>query len=141
MTSEEEAIIQQYVDKTYTEFIQRVADGRHMDTARVRSLAMGHIYSGIQAKELGLVDKIGSLEDALNEAAKRAKIEHYSVTVMPGYKAKVSPLKLLSSDEEDEDDMLKAQLGASTWNAIQRAAHVRQMDGILMYMPYEISVY
>jgi protease-4 len=139
MTSEEEGIIQQYVDKTYAEFIERVAKGRNMDTATVRKLAMGRIYSGVQAKELGLVDRIGSLDDAIKEAAKRAKIKNYSVKIMPSYKA--DAFKMLRSQADDEENMLKTQLGATTWNAIERAARVKQMDGILMYMPYEISMY
>jgi protease-4 len=139
MTAEEEAIIQQYVDKTYSEFIQRVADGRKMDTATVRKLAMGRIYSGLQAKELGLVDAIGTLDDAIKEAAKRAKIEKYSVKVMPSYKADV--FKMLRNKSDEDEEMLKAQLGLSTWNALRRAANLRAMDGVLMYMPYEISVY
>jgi protease IV len=139
MTTEEESIIQQYVDKTYGEFIERVASGRHMDTAKVRSLAMGRIYSGVQAKELGLVDAIGSLDDAIKEAAKRAKIEKYSIKVMPSYKADL--FKMLRNQSDDKEEMLKAQLGFATWNAIERAARVQSMDGILMYMPYEISVY
>jgi protease IV len=139
MTSEEEAIIQQYVDKTYAEFIQRVADGRKMDTAKVRALAMGRIYSGLQAKELGLVDAIGSLDDAIKEAAKRAKIEKYSIKVMPSYKADI--FRILQSGSDDKEEMLKAQLGLATWNALHRAANLQSMDGILMYMPYEISVY
>lgn len=75
MTAEERGIIQDMVDDLYNQFIKVVADGRHMDIAKVRQLADGRIYSGSQAKELGLVDELGTLDDAIDGTAKMAGIE------------------------------------------------------------------
>jgi len=63
------------VDNVHGQFVAAVAQGRRMDEARVRKLADGRIYSGAQAKELGLVDQFGTLEDAIELAAKRAGIK------------------------------------------------------------------
>ncbi|EAX46713.1 signal peptide peptidase SppA, 36K type [Thermosinus carboxydivorans Nor1] len=75
MTGEERAIIQAMVDDMYNQFVAVVAEGRKMDPARVRQLADGRIYTGNQAKELGLVDELGNLYDAIDGAARLAGIK------------------------------------------------------------------
>jgi len=74
MTAEERAIIQVMVDELYGQFVAVVAEGRKMDPARVRQLADGRIYTGSQAKELGLVDELGTMYDAIDGAASLAGI-------------------------------------------------------------------
>lgn len=74
MTPEERAIIQTMVDELYGQFVAVVAEGRKMEPARVRELADGRIYTGSQAKELGLVDELGTLYDAIDGAARLAGI-------------------------------------------------------------------
>jgi protease-4 len=68
MTEEERAILQGMVNRYYDEFVQIVAKGRHMDEKRVRQLADGRVYTGLDAQKLGLVDHIGYLEDAIHTA-------------------------------------------------------------------------
>jgi protease-4 len=72
-------ILQSLVDNVHTQFVRAVAKGRGMTEADVRRLADGRVYSGAQAKDLGLVDQLGSLEDAIDMAAKRAGIEESPV--------------------------------------------------------------
>jgi protease-4 len=74
MTAEERAIIQAMVDELYGQFVAVVAEGRKLDPARVRQLADGRIYTGSQAKELGLVDELGTMYDAIDGAAALAGI-------------------------------------------------------------------
>ena len=68
-------ILQSLVDNVHSQFVSAVAKGRGMDEARVRKLADGRIYSGAQAKDLGLVDQFGTLEDAIDLAAKRVGLD------------------------------------------------------------------
>lgn len=75
MTVAERAIIQTMVDDMYEQFVTVVAEGRNMDQARVRQLADGRIYTGKQAKELGLVDELGNFYDAIDGAAHIAGIQ------------------------------------------------------------------
>jgi len=75
MTDEERKMIQTIVDQMYEQFVDIVADERKMDRQAVRQLADGRIYTGIQAKELGLVDDFGNLYDAIDGAAKMAGIK------------------------------------------------------------------
>jgi protease-4 len=79
LTPEEQAIMQDITDQLYNQFIQVVAKGRGLSEAKVRELATGQLYTGIQAKELGLVDELGGLDTAINEAAGLAGISHPEV--------------------------------------------------------------
>jgi protease-4 len=74
-----------------------VAEGRKLDKAKVMEIADGRIFSGEQAKALGLVDVLGNLEDAVAEAGKMAKIEGEPRVVMPP-KKKLSIMELLKEE-------------------------------------------
>jgi protease-4 len=75
MTQEERAIIQAMVDEMYEKFVAVVAQGRKMDPLKVRQLADGRIYTGNQAQQAGLVDSIGNMYDAIEEAGKLSGIQ------------------------------------------------------------------
>jgi protease-4 len=71
---QELANIQRIVDRIYDRFITKVADSRKLSKNKVQEIAQGRVWSGTAAKQLGLVDEIGGLEDAVREAAKQAKL-------------------------------------------------------------------
>lgn len=75
MTEEEQTYWQALSDEAHGSFIQIVADGRGMDVEEVRALADGRVFSGIQAADLGLIDDVGYLDDAIAEAAELGGIE------------------------------------------------------------------
>lgn len=75
LTKEEEALIQGEVEEAYDQFIDIVAEGRGLERAKVEELAIGWTWSGVRAKELGLVDEVGTYRDALEDAAERGGIE------------------------------------------------------------------
>jgi len=75
LTPEEEEIMQQMIDEYYEQFIDVVADGRELSREEVRDLATGQLYTGTEAKELGLVDELGDLNTAIDLAAELAGIE------------------------------------------------------------------
>ncbi len=82
-TAEEMALFQTWVDEAYEKFINLVATGREIDEARVRELAQGRVWSGVDAVEIGLVDEIGGLEDAVRYAAEMADLDEYRVVDYP----------------------------------------------------------
>jgi protease-4 len=75
LSPEGREILQALVDNVHSQFVRAVAKGRGMSEAKARELADGRIYSGEQAKGMGLVDLLGNLEDAIDLAAKRTGIE------------------------------------------------------------------
>ncbi len=93
MTSEEKAILQGVIDSVHNQFVRAVAEGRDMEEGKVRQIADGRIFSGEQAKDLGLVDRLGSLQDAIEIAAEMIGIEGKPVVIYP--KRKLSLYELL----------------------------------------------
>lgn len=75
LSAEERRLLQQLLDDVHDQFIEAVADGRGMDGAEIRRLADGRVFTGRQAVELGLVDELGTLEDAVRIAAREGGIE------------------------------------------------------------------
>ena len=75
MTPEEKEILQNIVDEIYDQFVYTVSAGRRMETSKVRAIADGRIYTGRQAKNIGLVDALGDYYDALAAAGTLAKIQ------------------------------------------------------------------
>lgn len=79
MTEEEKAILQSMIDEMYDDFVEVIVEGRDMSDKEVRKLADGRIYTGKQAKEVGLVDEVGSLEDALADLRRTYDLENAQV--------------------------------------------------------------
>ncbi|MDO8945805.1 MAG: signal peptide peptidase SppA [Desulfocapsaceae bacterium] len=73
-----EVAVQMTLEYGYQQFLSLVAEGRRMDMEKVQTVAGGRVFHGKEAQQLGLVDKIGTLEDAIKSAAQMAKIENYS---------------------------------------------------------------
>ncbi len=85
LSDAERAILQRTVDSTYAEFLSVVARGRHLSIDSVRSIAEGRVWTGEQARELGLVDTLGGLQTAIAVAARRAHLDPHkvSLTILP----------------------------------------------------------
>jgi len=83
LSEEESAYIGSIIDKIYDTFLTRVADGRKMSKEKVNEIAQGRIWTGKMAKDIGLVDALGGLEDAIRIAAKEADLEEYKTLEYP----------------------------------------------------------
>jgi len=92
LTPEEKEIMQQMTDEYYEQFIEAVAEGRGLSQDEVRSLATGQLYTGAEAKKLGLVDELGGLDTAIGLAAQLASVETWQVEY---YKPRPSLLESL----------------------------------------------
>ncbi len=97
MTSEERQYLQGVIDNVFGQFVQAVAEGRKLEADAVRKIADGRVFTGEQAKALGLVDALGNQEDAVAEAGRMAKIAGEPRVVLPP-KKKVSILDLLREE-------------------------------------------
>ncbi|MBW4524570.1 MAG: signal peptide peptidase SppA [Phormidium tanganyikae FI6-MK23] len=73
-TPQELEIVQDSVNRIYNQFLTKVSDSRKLEKSKVAEIAQGRVWSGVQAKSLGLVDQLGGLEDAIRAAAERAKL-------------------------------------------------------------------
>lgn len=87
--------IQASIENTYKKFVSKVAENRGMDYEEVLPIAGGRIWAGYKALELGLVDKIGGLDEAVKSAAKRAEIEDYEIK---NYKKPMDPFEVFLNE-------------------------------------------
>lgn len=139
MTAEERAIVQLEVDRVYQTFTQRVASGRKLSVERVDSIGQGRVWTGSQAVDLGLVDRIGNLETAILAAAKKAKITEYSLVELP---KKEDPFASLLTTSKDK---IKTWLFADEFGDYQK--YMFEMKNILRHtgmqarVPYTLEIY
>ncbi len=126
------------VTHIYDEFIQRVAEGRGMTTEAVDSIARGRVWIGTDAIEIGLVDEIGSLQDAINYAASQAEIDDYELIELPKQK---DPWEEFLKDLSGE---AKAEVGqwvfGEEYKWIKKMEEVKSMEGVQARLPYDIII-
>jgi protease-4 len=110
LTEAEKAIVQKMVDHTYVDFVNKVAKGRNLRYEQVDSIAEGRVWSGVDAKRIGLVDELGGLDKALAIAKQKAGIDEYRLIQLPEQKDPIETFfKSLSG--EVSAYWLKQQLG------------------------------
>ncbi|MCM2359286.1 MAG: signal peptide peptidase SppA [Geobacteraceae bacterium] len=89
MTDQEKEMLQQVIDNTHLQFVKAVAEGRKLPVAEVRAIADGRIYTGEQAMALKLVDRLGTLQDAIEEAGRLAGIKGEPQIIRPPRKKRL----------------------------------------------------
>jgi protease IV len=139
ITSAEKQIVQNQVEEGYDIFLQRVADGRNMTKEQVMAVASGRVWSGIQAKENGLVDVLGGLDDAVRIAAEKAGVaDDFRVLYFPEQKSFME--RLVSEFTRDvQSRYMKFQLGQNyyLWQQIEK---VKNYEGLMVRLPYDIEI-
>jgi protease-4 len=112
MSEKEKRYLQARTDMMYETFLERVAKGRDMSRDEVHAIAQGRIWSGSKALSLGLIDRLGTLEDAIAAAARLSDLENYRVSEYPRLKDPIQELieKLMGSEDAvDEAVLLRAR--------------------------------
>lgn len=102
LTESERFIIQNEVNRIYEDFTQKVALGRNMPIEKVKSIAEGRVWSGIDAKRIGLIDEFGNTDTAIAIAAKKAKLDSYRIISLPEIE---DPIKKLMKNLSAEAKM------------------------------------
>ena len=106
-TPQVDALIQAGIDQTYAHFTEVVAQARHLPIQRVQEIAQGRVWDGVSAQKIGLVDRFGTLDDAIAEAARRAKLDPknvHPVYVEREASALVKFVRMLSGNSSSSDD-------------------------------------
>ncbi len=131
------------IEIIYDTFISRVAEGRKMDKAKVDEMAQGRVWTGTMAKQLGLVDELGSLDDAIAYAAKLVKTDDYKVSLYPEYEVELADLfrKFLGmSVSSVKEDAIKSEIGIENYELLQRMNYLKQSKGVQAMMPYHLNI-
>ncbi len=109
--AQEAAAMQAYVNNGYRQFLSRVAAGRKMKAEDVDKIAQGRVWTGRQALGIKLVDRLGTLDDAIAEAAKRAKVKDYAVASFPEKESWMNQFLAETTQKDYLEEKLKTTLG------------------------------
>jgi protease-4 len=128
------------VEHIYKTFVTHVAEGRKMTFAQVDSIAQGRVWTGSQAITIGLVDKIGSLEDAIKEAAVLAKIKTYKTQNYPEYKKDFNDILANLPFTQSKATFIKEEIGEDNYKILQEIKRIKSQKGVQMAMPLKINI-
>lgn len=134
------AKLNESVAKTYNDFTSLVGKTRNLRQSYVDSIAQGRVWSGRDALEIGLVDELGSMEDAIAYAAEKAELKEYSITELPKQKSMMEKIMEMTKPTNEIDAVMKKKLGSyyNYFKAIENLVNAN--EPIQARMPFEMVV-
>jgi len=138
---QEKEIFQRQVDDIYTLFLTRVSEGRGLTVSSVDAIAQGRVWTGTDAKKVGLVDVIGGLQTAVNIAAGMAKLESYKIVQLPEDNDPFSKFFRGISASESSDRFIREQIGEENFRYIEHLKTAKDMKGIQAMLPFMVEIY
>ncbi|WHF51211.1 signal peptide peptidase SppA [Chryseobacterium gotjawalense] len=134
------AILTKSVEKTYKRFVHFVTENRKKSFAQIDEIGGGRVWSGTRAKEIGLVDELGTLQDAINFAAQKAKLKDYSVTAYPKKMSQFEQLFKNLDEDEISARLIKNKIGTENYKLFEQITNPKLQQGVMMKMPFEIKI-
>lgn len=128
LTETEKRFFQAATDSIYHTFKSRVAEGRKKDIGYIDSIAQGRVWTGKRGIEVGLVDRIGTLQDAIVSAARMAKLEEYRIKEYPEKKTLFEQI-MSSYKRSIRTSLLKEEVGEEQLKVLQELRKVKAMVG------------
>ena len=137
----EKRMVQANVEMIYTQFKQRVAEGRKKDSAYIDSIAQGRVWTGLRAKDIGLIDRFGGIDDAVKAAATKANLTDYSIREYP------EPKNIFEEIFGKRDPMnyatkLKQEMGEDNFKIYEEIKNLRQMSNTVQAkLPFSFFIH
>ena len=143
LTENYKFIAQEGVEKIYNTFVSRVAAGRKMSFSQVDAIAQGRVWSGAEALKIGLVDRIGGLDAALEYAASMVKIKEYKTQNFPIYEKDFGDYlgSLGVPFMKTKENFIKEELGEENYKVIEQIRRIQSKKGVQASLPFEINVH
>lgn len=138
MNSYEKEVMQLSIEKIYSDFVGKVAEGREMTFKAVDIIGQGRVWSGRKAMKIGLVDEMGGLNDAIKGAAELAGIDKYKIRELPELEDPYTRL-LTQLTGDIRMSILRKELGESV-EYYNRLMELKDLSGIQTRMPYFIDI-
>lgn len=141
LSEQEKKFMQADVDTIYNVFTGRVAAGRRKDIAYIDSIAQGHVWTGQRAIGLGLADRVGTLQDAIDCAARMAKVTSYYIKEYPESKFNIQDILRKTFSGAVQASTIKEQLGAQQYKLLMQAKKVQDMlNTTQTRLPFEYEI-
>jgi protease-4 len=140
MTKDFYNVTKEGIERVYTTFLNRVAEGRNMTYDQVDEVAQGRVWTGKEALEVGLVDELGSLDDAIAAAAELAELDSYKTSNYPRYKKDFEDSFKGFPFMSIKENMMEKEMGEANYKIYKEVQAMSQLEGIQMLLPYEIDI-
>lgn len=134
------AVTTEGVEQIYKTFVSHVAQGRKMSFGQVDAIAQGRVWTGADAIKIGLVDKIGGLHDAIQEAARLAKIKTFNTQNYPEYNKNFDDLLENFPFAKTKERWIKEEIGEENYKMMEQIKRIQSYKGIQARMPFDISI-
>lgn len=138
LTEGEKERLQAHVNRGYEVFTKRCADGRHLSQDSIKAIGEGRVWTGAHAKKIGLVDQLGSLEDAIAVAKKKAKIDECSIINYPAEASMFESLMDNASGDTYADRKMKAALG-EYYDMFNDVMDIKNKSGVQASIPFRMN--
>ncbi len=134
--------VKEGIEETYRIFLDRVAQGRGISMVQADSLAQGRVWSGVDAKRLGLVDELGGLDDAIAEAANLVGLEHYGLKKLPKYKSDFEQLMedLGGASAKSKQAIIQQEIGFEAYSILKEIKIAMENKGVQARMPFTLKI-
>lgn len=136
------SVVQEGVESTYKTFLKRVAQGRNKSIEEVDSMAQGRVWSGVDAKRIGLVDELGNLNDAIEEAAKMADLKEYGIKKFPRYKTGIERLMedMGGVKASAKKSLIEEEIGVEAYDILKQIKSAMEQKGVQARMPFVLDI-
>lgn len=130
------------IEATYETFLERVAQGRGITMAQADSLAQGRVWSGVDAKRLGLVDELGGLDEAIAEAAKMVNLDKYGIKKLPKYKSDLEKFMedMGGASAKSKEAFIQQEIGLEAYTILKEIKSAMENKGVQARMPFTLNI-
>ena len=140
MTEAFRTVTTEGVEKVYTTFLERVAEGRSMTVEEVNEVAQGRVWSGAEAIDKGLVDELGTLEDAIAYAADLVGLESFRTRNYPSYDSDLEDRLRGFPFSRSSDELIEKEIGSENYKRYQKIKSLAAMRGVQARIPFLMEI-
>ena len=134
------SILTRSVEQTYKRFVHFVTVNRKKSFDQIDEIGGGRVWSGTRAKQIGLVDELGSLQDAVAFAAQKVKLKEYGITSYPKKTSQFDQIFKNLDEDEISARLIKNKIGVENYKMFEQLTNPKLQEGVMMKMPFEIKI-
>lgn len=134
------AFAQEGVEHIYSTFVKRVSAGRKLTFEQVDAIGQGRVWSGTDALKIGLVDKIGGMDEAIKEAAKLGKVTKYRTQNYPEFEKNFDDILANFGLSQTRQAIIKEEIGEQNYKVLQQIKQMTNQKGVQARMAYELKI-
>ena len=133
-------ILTKSIESTYKRFVYFVTQNRKKTFEQIDVIGGGRVWSGTRAKEIGLVDELGTIQQAITFAASKAKLKDYNIQSYPAKVSKFEEFFKNADEDEIAAKVISKKIGKENYSLFERVSNPKFNNGVQMSLPYKITI-